>query len=74
MTYCKERLHYKQGLKKYASKIVEKKWEIGVDIFTTDESELLNDRSINTIVELIDDAGAAYKNISKRSMEPAGVE
>jgi homoserine dehydrogenase len=38
----------------------EKKRNADAQLFTTDASELLNDESINVIVELIDDSEEAY--------------
>lgn len=48
------------GIKKICIKNADKKRSIPQEHFTTEASELLNDESINVIVELIDDADAAY--------------
>ncbi len=48
-------------IKKIAIKDASKKRAIAENHFTTDASELLNDEDINVIVELIDDADAAYE-------------
>jgi len=52
---------------KIAIKNPEKKRTLDAHLFTTDHEELLNNSEINTIVELIDDADAAY-NIVKRAL------
>lgn len=46
---------------KIAIKNPEKKRSLDAHLFTTDHSEILNNPEINTIVELIDDADAAFK-------------
>jgi homoserine dehydrogenase len=48
------------SIKKICIKNAGKERSIAADNFTTDASVLLNDESINVIVELIDDADAAY--------------
>jgi homoserine dehydrogenase len=48
------------SIKKICIKNSDKKRAISQDHFTTNAEELLNDESINVIVELIDDADAAY--------------
>jgi homoserine dehydrogenase len=48
------------SIKKICIKNAEKKRAIAPDHFTTSASELLDDENINVIVELIDDADAAY--------------
>ena len=48
------------SIKKICIKNPDKKRAIAQEHFTTDANELLNDNSINVIVELIDDADAAY--------------
>ncbi|RYF87617.1 MAG: homoserine dehydrogenase, partial [Chitinophagaceae bacterium] len=48
------------SVKKICIKNAAKERAIPQDHFTTDANELLNDESINVIVELIDDAEAAY--------------
>lgn len=46
---------------KIAIKNPEKKRSLDAHLFTTDHNEILNNPEINTIVELIDDAEAAFK-------------
>lgn len=48
-------------IKKIAIKNPDKKRTLPEDLFTTDASVILNDPEINTIVELINDADAAYQ-------------
>lgn len=48
------------GIKKICIKNADKPRPIPQEHFTTDANEILNDDSINVIVELIDDAEAAY--------------
>lgn len=48
-------------IKKIAIKNPEKKRSLPEELFTTDASVILNDPEINTIVELINDADAAYQ-------------
>lgn len=52
---------------KIAIKNPDKKRTLDAHLFTTDHEELLNNSEINTIVELIDDADAAY-TIVKRAL------
>lgn len=52
---------------KIAIKNPEKKRTLDAHLFTTDHDEILNNSEINTIVELIDDADAAY-SIVKRAL------
>lgn len=52
---------------KIAIKNPEKKRSIDANLFTTDHDEILNDPEINTIVELIDDADAAFL-IAKKAL------
>ena len=49
------------SIKKVCIKNPAKKRKLAEKNFTTDVNELLNDREINLIVELIDDADEAYK-------------
>jgi len=49
------------SIKKICIKNADKKRSIAAENFTTDASMLLTDESINVIVELIDDADAAFK-------------
>src|SRR5260221_12272274 len=51
-------------IKKICIKHPDKKRNAPAELFTTDYSELLNDDSINLIVELIDDAKEAFKIVS----------
>src|SRR5882724_4377134 len=48
------------SIKKICIKNADKKRSIAAENFTTDAQELLNDKDINVIVELIDDATAAF--------------
>ncbi len=52
-------------IKKVCIKHPEKKRDAPAELFTVDPDILLNDESINVIVELIDDADAAYYIVSK---------
>lgn len=52
--------NFKLEIKKIAIKHPEKKRTLPAELFTTDSHEILNDPEINTIVELINDADAAY--------------
>ncbi len=49
------------SIKKIVIKNADKKRSIAAENFTTDASVILNDESINVIVELIDDADAAFE-------------
>jgi len=55
----------KATLKKVCIKNPEKKRNAPANLFTTDKDVLLNDPEINVIVEVIDDADAAFKIVSK---------
>jgi homoserine dehydrogenase len=50
----------KASIKKVCIKNPEKKRNAPDELFTTDKDELLNDESINVIVEVIDDSNAAF--------------
>ena len=50
---------------KIAIKNPEKKRSLDAHLFTTSHDEILDNREINTIVELIDDADAAFKIVKK---------
>lgn len=50
----------KAGIKKICIKNDSKKRNAPASLFTTDKEELLNDQDINVIVEVIDDADAAF--------------
>ncbi|MCX2485668.1 homoserine dehydrogenase [Pedobacter sp. MR2016-24] len=52
---------------KIAIKNPDKKRSLDAKLFTTDHNEILNNPEINTIVELIDDADAAF-DIAKRAL------
>jgi homoserine dehydrogenase len=52
-------------IKKIAIKNPEKERSLESDLFTTDPNVILNDSSINTIIELINDADAAYEIVIK---------
>src|SRR5438876_10975414 len=54
----------KATIKKICIKHPDKKRNAPAELFTTDYNELLNDESINLIVELIDDADEAFKIVS----------
>lgn len=48
-------------IKKFVIKNVDKKRSLPADLFSTNPEAILGDPEINTVVELIDDAEAAYK-------------
>ncbi len=52
-------------IKKICIKHQEKHRNAPAELFTTHAAELLNDREINVIIELIDDADAAYRIVTK---------
>lgn len=54
----------KASIKKVCIKNVGKKRNAPASLFTTDKNDLLNDRDINVIVEVIDDADAAFQIVS----------
>ena len=54
----------KASIKKICIKNYGKKRTAPASLFTTDKDELLNDRDINVIVEVIDDADAAFQIVS----------
>lgn len=54
-------------IKKFVIKNPDKKRTLSADLFTTDPSVILDDPEINTVVELIDDADAAYE-ITKHAL------
>ena len=49
------------SIKKIVIKNADKKRSIAAEIFSTDAAVILNDESINVVVELIDDADAAFE-------------
>lgn len=55
-------------IKKFVIKNANKQRSLPADLFTTDAEVILNDPEINTVVELIDDADAAFQ-IIKRALE-----
>lgn len=54
----------KASIKKICIKNYGKKRNAPASLFTTDREELLNDRDINVIVEVIDDANAAFEIVT----------
>lgn len=54
-------------IKKFVIKNADKKRSLPADLFTTDASVILNDPEINTVLELIDDADAAFE-ITKKAL------
>lgn len=54
----------KASIKKICIKNYGKKRSAPASLFTTDRDELLNDRDINVIVEVIDDADAAFQIVT----------
>jgi homoserine dehydrogenase len=54
----------KASIKKVCIKNADKKRNAPASLFTTDKNELLSDNSINVIVEVIDDANAAFEIVT----------
>src|SRR5690606_1045082 len=52
-------------IKKFVIKNADKKRSLPAELFTTDANAILNDPEINTVVELIDDANAAFEITSR---------
>jgi homoserine dehydrogenase len=52
-------------IKKVCIKHKNKKRNAPTELFTTDANELLSDKDLNVVIELIDDAEAAYKIVKK---------
>ncbi|SEM92670.1 homoserine dehydrogenase [bacterium A37T11] len=52
------------SIKKFVIKHAEKKRSLPSELFTTNAGAILNDPEINTVVELIDDAEAAFQVVS----------
>ena len=52
-------------IKKFVIKNADKKRSLPSELFTTDPNVILDDPEINTVVELIDDANAAYEIVKK---------
>ncbi len=59
--------HLNLEIKKFVIKNADKKRTLPTELFTTDPDAILNDPEINTVVELIDDADAAFE-ITKRAL------
>lgn len=55
-------------IKKFVIKNASKKRSLPAELFTTDANAILDDPQINTVVELIDDAEAAFE-ITKKALE-----
>ncbi|MFD1770306.1 homoserine dehydrogenase [Sphingobacterium suaedae] len=55
-------------IKKFVIKNADKKRSLPAELFTTDAEAILGDTEINTVVELIDDAEAAFE-ITKRALK-----
>lgn len=55
-------------IKKFVIKNADKKRSLPAELFTTDPDEILNDPEINTVLELIDDADAAF-DITVRALK-----
>ena len=55
-------------IKKFVIKNADKKRTLPAELFTTDAEAILGDEEINTVVELIDDADAAFE-ITKRALQ-----
>ena len=53
------------AIKRFVIKHPEKKRTLPAELFTTDANAILDDPEINTVVELIDDADAAFDIVSK---------
>jgi homoserine dehydrogenase len=54
----------KANIRNICVKNKDKKREIGIENFTFDKNDILNDDDINVVVELIDDADAAFEIVS----------
>ena len=54
-------------IKKFVIKNADKQRSLPAELFTTDPDAILNDSEINTVVELIDDADAAFE-ITKKAL------
>lgn len=52
------------AIKRFVIKHPEKKRTLPVELFTTDAASVLDDPEVNTVVELIDDAAAAFEIVS----------
>ncbi len=61
------------GIKKICIKNINKQRSLSQDHFTDSPDELLNDESINVIVELIDDAEAAFGIVKKAMLKKKAV-
>jgi homoserine dehydrogenase len=60
-----EKSQLNSHIKKIVIKHPDKKRDAPSELFTTDASEILNDPEIDIVVELIDDADAAFEIVSK---------
>ena len=60
-------------IKKVVIKHPEKERNAPAALFTTDANEILNDEEINIVVELIDDADAAYQIVTTALKSGKGV-
>lgn len=56
--------HLNIGIKQFVIKHADKKRSLPAELFTTDAGAILDDPEINTVVELIDDADAAFGIVS----------
>lgn len=63
----------KAGIKKICVKNRDKPRSIPAEIFTYEKDDLINDNDINVIVELIDDADAAFEIVSAAMKNGKGV-
>lgn len=53
------------GIKKFVIKHGDKERSLPAELFTTDANAILDDAEINTVIELIDDADAAFDIVSR---------
>lgn len=60
-----ESMNLNIAVKKFVIKNSDKKRSIDQSLFSSNEDDILNDPEINTVIELIDDADAAYDIVSK---------
>lgn len=57
--------HLNLAIKKFVIKHADKKRSLPAELFTTDAGAVLDDPEINTVVELIDDAEAAFSIVAR---------
>src|SRR5690606_27803029 len=57
--------HLNLAIKKFVIKHPEKKRSLPAELFTTNADAVLDDPEINTVVELIDDADAAFEIVAR---------